>query len=158
MGRAAAFAGRCVLLQLLELWCYLSPLAHAACPAAASPPSFALHAACLPACLHHLPSRCSQFPKLYEAECIRLVHHSLEDASQLCDAILAHLATRFVAVSLLLLLLRPVHFAHLLALPAAMCIGTCRPVLSMPRFLACLAAWLTGEAAACQHCATGKKK
>ncbi len=39
-----------------------------------------------------------QFPKLYEGEAARLVHHSVEMTEQLCDTILAHLATRFVQV------------------------------------------------------------
>lgn len=69
----------------------LLPPAAAACECA-SESSHALLSSGLP---------CLQFPKLYEAEAIRLVHHSLEDADQLCDAILAHLASRFVVVRLL---------------------------------------------------------
>lgn len=49
-----------------------------------------------------MPSPCPlgplQFPKLYEAESIRLVHHSLEAAEQLCDGILAHFRRHFVQV------------------------------------------------------------
>ena len=39
-----------------------------------------------------------QFPRLFEPECVRLVHHSLEALEPLCQAIAAHFATRFVQV------------------------------------------------------------
>jgi hypothetical protein len=48
---------------------------------------------------HPCPAWClPQFPKLFEASAIRLVHHSVETAEQLSGSILAHLGAHFVQV------------------------------------------------------------
>ena len=77
--------------------CEGTAAAAAAVPAASLPATL-----CLLRLLHPLPCPApplsTQFPKLYEAEAVRLVHHSVETAEQLAGSILAHLAVRFVQV------------------------------------------------------------
>lgn len=66
--------------------------------AAAPLPPPLLHAVCVLCSNALLVLPPPQFPKLYEGEAVRLVHHSVETAEQLCDTILAHLGARFVQV------------------------------------------------------------